>query len=446
MRYEFVTSPTEVNGKVANLRSINDPAVTVGGTFFKTPKGGIAPRIGFAYDVFGNGKTALRGGAGIFYEQPLFGSYRSVAYGSLPYIRTKVITGINSLPIDPVRFNPDASDARPLTESIEYDLNSIYSLQYNLNVQREMGFGTVVTVGYVGGRGVNLLGMGDINTAVEQVLDDGSIGFRPNSPLRNSNFGVVRSQIQGFNSSYHALNLGAAKRFIRGTQFQVSYTYGKSIDDVSGTGGRQEFTNGQARTFDPYNRSLDRARSNFDVRHSFVTNFTYDMPFGNRLSGWSKRIASNWQINSIITLASGLPFTPIFGGDTDGDGTAENSERPDLILGTNLYPAGGSTPDLWFNPNAFTQPRPGHRGTAGRNILNGPNYRSVDLALARLFPISEGRSLQFRVEAFNLFNRANFDLPANSDDGSVLFTSGAGRISSVVADAREFQFALKLTF
>jgi hypothetical protein len=299
-------------------------------------------------------------------------------------------SGITSLPIPISAFNPAAGDDPPLTESIQYDLNPIYSLQYNLNVQREMGFGAVMTLGYVGGRGVNLLGMGDINTAAPTVLPDGSLQYPGggDETRRNTNFGIIRSQIQGFNSHYHALNAGLAKRFSRGLQFQTSYTYGKSIDDVSGTGGRQEFTNGQARTFDPYNRSLDRGRSNFDVRHSFVANFTYDMPFGRNLKGIAGHVVGGWQINSIITLSSGLPFTPIETGDPDGDGTDENSARPNLVPGVSLYPAGGSTPDLWFNPNAFTNSTPGFRGTAGRNILNGPDYRTVDLGLSKLFPIS----------------------------------------------------------
>jgi carboxypeptidase family protein/TonB-dependent receptor-like protein len=459
LRYEFVTSPEEVNGKTANLRNIigtsNNPTdLGVGDTFFETPKGGIAPRFGFAYDVFGDGKTALRGGFGIYYEQPLFSSYRQAAYGTLPFIQTQRVR-IRNVPGTIPQLPPSAfGSGTPLTETLAFDLQEIYVMQYNLNVQREF-LGAVLSAGYVGSRGVNLLGQGDINTSIGQVQPDGRVLFDGNR--RNPNFDIIRSGIQGFNSWYNSMNLGAARRFNQGFQFQLSYTFGKSIDERSGISGRQEFLNGQSRTLDPYNRTLDKARSDFDVRHSFVANATYDLPFGKYVSGRiPKYILDGWQVNSIVTVSSGVPFGVTVDGDPDNDGTDENAARPDLIAGAPLYPAGGSTPDLWFDPTAFIAPQVGFRGTAGRNILVGPNFRSVDLGMTKLFKLNEKQSLQFRVEAFNLFNRANFDLPANVDDGSQVFDANfnlspnVGRIFQTVplqqGDAREFQIALKFLF
>ena len=466
VRYEFVNSPTEVNGKIANLRNITDAQVTVGDKFFETPKGGISPRFGFAYALTGDGKTAVRGGFGIYYEQPLFSTYRQAAYGTLPFISTVRLNGntVTALPVAQSRF----TGGTPLTESLVFDLQDIYTMQYNLNVQREL-FGTVLSAAYVGSRGVNLVGQGDLNTAIPQILPDGRSFFPAGSTRRNPNFDVIRSGIQGFNSWYNSLNLGAAKRFNKGLQFQASYTFGKSLDERSGISGRQEFTNGQARTLDPYNRRLDKARSDFDVRHSFVGNVTYDLPFGGLVGGPAGYIVRDWQVNSIVTISSGVPFSVLVDGDPDRDATDENSARPNLVPGVSLRPANGRTPDQWFNLAAFAPPTLGFYGTAGRNILSGPNFRSVDFALTRMFRVDDRRSVQFRVEAFNLFNRANFDLPINSDNGAQIFTfvpgSGsnpatfnqtlnAGRIFNTVGsnfgsslgDARELQFALKLIF
>lgn len=459
LRYEFVTAPAETHDRVANLRSVLDPTVTVGEPFFKPSRNGLAPRVGFALDVFGDGSTALRGGFGVFHEQPLFNSYRSAAFGSLPFINTARLTAaqVTALPVNPALF----TGGTLATESIEFNLRSIYVMQYNLNVQRELSPGTVVTAAYVGSRGVNLLGQGDINTAVPQILPDGRQFYPAGSTRRNRNFDAIRSQIQGFNSWYNAMNLGVVRRFSQGMQFQASYTFGKSLDERSGNSGRQEFSNGQARTFDPYQRFLDKGRSDFDVRHSFVANFSYELPFGRNTTGFVRQLVYGYQFNTIVTLNSGVPFTPLVDGDPDRDGTDDNAARPDLIPGVSLTPVGGRSPDLWFNPAAFAPPTPGFRGTAGRNIITGPDFKTVDLSMVKDFPIDEKRRLQFRAEVFNLFNRANFDLPANSQDGSQIFTfippagstparftptPSVGRIFSTVGDSREIQFALKFIF
>ncbi|HEY7179920.1 MAG TPA: hypothetical protein VIC84_00810, partial [Blastocatellia bacterium] len=450
-RYEYATSPTEVNGKIANLRNLTDPAVTVGGDFFKTPKSDIAPRLGFAYDVFGDGKTAIRGGFGIFYDQPLFNAYRSSAFGTLPYINTAQLPAaqVPSLPVPSSAFS--GAGVTPLTESITFDLRPSYTMQYNLNLQNEF-FGAVTSIAYVGSRGVNLFGQGNINLAVAQILSDGRSFFPASGSLRNSKFSTIRSGIQGFSSNYNGLNLSVNRRFNKGFQFQASYTYGKSLDNRSGNSGRQEYSNGQARTFDPYDRGLDYGRSDFDVRHTFTANLTYEAPFGKGMKGFAGAALGGWQVNTIVKLASGIPFTPLIDGDPDRDGTDENSARPNLVGDPN---SGPRAPDRWYNLDAFAPPTIGFRGTAGRNVVKGPNFRTVDLSLNKSFALTERLKLQFRIEAFNLLNRANFDLPSNSDDGSQIFSftnpgftqlTSAGTINNIVGTARELQFALKLIF
>ena len=459
LRYESPTGPNEVNGKVSNLRDVLDPRVTVGAPYFHPARHTFAPRVGFAYDVGGKGKTAIRGGFGMFYEQPLFNIFRNPVFRTLPFVNRGRLAAaqVPSLPVDSSLF----LGVDQASESFQFNVSPTYLMQYNLNIQRELPGNAVASVAYVGSRGVNLFGMGDVNTAFPQIRDDGRHFFPAGSLRRNRNFDQVRRIYQGFNSNYNSLNAGLTKRFGEGFQFQGSYTFGKSIDERSGTSGRQEYSNGQARSFDPYNRRLDRGRSDFDVRHSFTANATYDLPLGKGRHGWAGHALAGWQINTIVSLTSGVPFSTLVDGDPDRDATEENSARPNLVPGVSLTPPGGRTPDRWLNLAAFVAPEVGFRGTAGRNILTGPNFRSVDLSIVKTFRVSEKHSLQFRAEAFNLLNRANFDLPSNGEDGEQVFTylpvsgttparftptSGAGRIFATIGDSREIQFGLKYIF
>ncbi|MGH9425281.1 MAG: hypothetical protein ACRD2L_03125, partial [Terriglobia bacterium] len=318
----------------------------------------------------------------------------------------------------------------------------------------------VLSLSYLGSRGINLVGGTDTNIAISQVLPDGRAFFPEGSPRRNPKFAQVRTILQGFSSSYDALTAVMTRHLRHDLQFQVAYTYGKSIDDATGT-SRLDYSNGQARSFDPHNRRLNRALSDFDSRHTVTANASYKLPLGRTSTGLLKQLADGWQLNTIMMVSSGVPFTPLVDGDPDRDATDENAARPNWLRGAGLVPAGGRTPDLWFNPQAFVPPEVGFRGTAGRNIITGPNYKSVDISLVKHFPLGDTRRIEFRAEAFNLFNRANFDLPSNSEDGELVYNyfpaaSGSparfvqapsvGRIFSTVGDSREFQFALKFVF
>ena len=442
VRYEFVTTPEERDGKVSNLRDIMDSTVTVGDPLFLNPtKTQFAPRLAFAWNIGGDGRMAIRGGYGIFFEQPLFHQYRSPIFRALPFVDRAVITR----PILPINMAALASGGVPENELIQYDLDRTYMTQYNVNVQRELPWDSAVTVAYIGSRGTNLMGSGDVNTAIPQIVD-GREFFPAGLPRRNPNFGTLRMNLQGFRSQYNGVSVGWLKRQTAGLQFQASYTYGRSMDNRSGSGGRQEFKNGQARAFDPYNIDLDWGRSDFDIRHSAVVNASYDLPFT------GSRLVEGWQISTVGTFASGVPFSPIIPGDSDRDGSTDAVNRPDIVPGVSMKPAGGSTPERWFNPDAFAFPGAGFRGNAARNVLAGPGLAVVDLSIVKSTRLASDTSVQVRFEVFNLLNRANFDIPFNDPDGEALFDETgarlptAGRIFETATDAREVQIALRFLF
>ena len=442
VRYEMTTTPHERDGKVSNLRNIMDPAVTVGDPLFLNPtKKQFAPRLGFAWNVGGRGTTAVRGGYGIFYEEPLFYQYRSPIFRALPYVDRAVITR----PALPVTLASLASGGVPENEVMQYDLDPSYMQQYNVNVQHQLPWDSAVTVAYMGSKGTDLMGSADVNLAIPQVVDGRE--FFPANPIRrNANFGTLRMSLQGFHSRYNGVSLGWVKRQTHGLQFQGSYTFGHSWDNRSGSGGRQEFRNGQGRAFDPYHLDLDWGRSDFDVRHNFVLDSTYLLPFS------GPAVVEGWQLSVVGTFASGVPFSPVIPGDSDRDGSTDNVNRPDIATGVSTKPTGGRTPDMWFNPDAFVFPGAGFRGRAGRNILEGPGLATIDLAIVKNTPLAGRRSVQLRLEVFNLLNRANFDIPFNDPDGEALFDDQgnriptAGKIFATSTDAREMQIAIRFVF
>ena len=216
---------------------------------------------------------------------------------------------------------------------------------------------------------------------------------------RNPNFSRIRFRTWDARSSYHSLQASLMRYFRRGLQYQISYTYGKSIDEASTEMGRLEFNNGQARSADPFNRRNERARSSFDVTHNLVANAIWDLPVR------SERLpvlVNGWQLNSIVTLTSGNPFTPIITVDLDRDGTDDNEQRPNLRPGASPNPVLGR-PEQWFDPGAFYSISAGERGNLGRNTIIGPGLATVDLGAVRPSGSPPGRSpAPVRAEAFNL--------------------------------------------
>ena len=478
LRYEFITVPTEVDGKITNVRTPTDPAATLGGPLFKNPsKGDFAPRVGFAYspnfkDGFiggltgGPGRMSIRAGFGVYYEQLLYSTYGNMTFKHSPFFKQiRITTGgpctgsTTCAPFPNVAPLLTSGVGQIDTFAIDFNAQPTYVMQYNLNIQREFSSKLLVTAAYVGSRGIHLWREADFNNAIP--LDDTGTRFAPIAAnlvrRRNPNFANIRFKTSDAQSFYNAFQLGILSRLGRSLQAQLSYTFAKSIDDQSSSLGRNEFGNGQARTVDPYNKKLNRGLSDFDVRHNLSINFVYDLPFGpgrsfaTNAKGIANGLVSGWQLSGILSAQSGIPVSPIFTFDQDRDGTTDNEQRPNLAPGVTRIPTNISKTQL-FDPSVFVLPAVGFRGTLGRNVISGPGLFTFDPAMVKNFYFSSdhSRSLQFRTEIFNVFNHANFAIPEVANltifNDATSRNTTAGQITKTSTSARQIQFALRLIF
>ncbi|MEP6636273.1 MAG: TonB-dependent receptor [Acidobacteriota bacterium] len=442
LRYEFVTIPHEIHGKSSTLANLSDADVTVGPIWQRNPSlKDFAPRVGLAWDPFGNGKTSIRAGFGIYYDLPVSYFYSIQGSRTSPFHYTGTI---NNPPF------PDALNGlfKPSSRSLvifNKDLSTPTKIHYNLTLQRELGSGTVLTIGYVGSNGYHLLRHEEANHFIPTILADGTRFYPANSPRVNPNFNTIRMASTDANSNYQAMQVSLNRRYQKGLQYQFSYTLSKSIDNNSGGWGT-DIRNQESYAEDPYDLNRDRGLSGFDTRHVLSFNFTYDVPFGNQLTGLKGALIKGWQINGITTLSSGQPFTVVWSGNRARTYPGTTRSRPNLRPGASSNPILGG-PDRYFDPSAFVPQPAGVTGNLGRNTLIGPGLSNFDLSLVKVFKFGEQRSVQFRTEAFNIFNHANFGIPLR-----VLFdTQGnsigsAGQIKNTVTTSRQIQFGLKFEF
>jgi len=310
-----------------------------------------------------------------------------------------------------------------------HDFSNAYMQQWNLNLQREFFGAWLATAAYVGSKGTRLFNALQANPAV----------YRPGATTGNTdarrlyapNFASVSLQASNANSTYHSMQLSLNRRFTQGFTLLAAYTWSKTIDDASGDGGASP---------NPFDQKFNRGLSDLDIPHRFVASFVYELP---RLSGASpvlKWTVGGWDLNGIISLQSGSPFTVVSGRDNSFSGV--NSDRADLI-GNPYLPTDrprGELVNRYFNTDAFTFNAVGTFGTAGRNIMRGPGDVFVDLGIFKNFALFEGHRIQFRVETFNAFNRVNLGNP-NANRNAAAF----GRITSA-GSPRVLQMALKYQF
>jgi hypothetical protein len=443
LRYEYNSPPVDPEDR-ANLY---DPAtrtlVRVGTN--GVPRGGYepdknnwAPRLGLAWTLGGKGDTVLRAGYGVYYDQSALAPSEGL-YFNPPFFDFNLFFPLPGLPLslsDPFpAFFPFQLPHSAF--AFQRDLRTPYAQHWNASLQRQLGRRRMLEVAYVASKGTKLITARDINQPRPSAAQ-----FNPR-PVPQ--FDDITFEESSANSSYNSLQVRFEQRLDFGLSVLSSYTWAKSIDNASSffsSAGDPNFPQ------DSLNTGAERGRSNFDVRHRLSLSYAYDLPFGRGRSmlaneGWLTTALTGWQTYAIVTLQSGRPFTVALLSEIDNSNTGRSSlgfganDRPDLVGSPSLS---HRTPDQWFNTSAFAFSPFGTFGNSGRNILDGPGFQNVNASLVKNTRLREGLDLQFRAEAFNLFNHPNFDLPDNFL-GSPTF----GRILSAQSP-RHIQFGLKLLF
>jgi len=409
-----------------------------------------APRFGFAYDLFGNGRTSLRGGYGLYYDSLLGMLYENLAL-TVPFTVTASGTALSNF-ADPFGgASPFAGHGSSLFFPQYLSLNVIdpsyrspYSQQWNLTLERELPRSIVVSAGYLGTAGVHLPGTQVLNTAA--FVPGGSTAAnvnqrRPYGPA----FGQIDNFVSWLNSSYQALQVSTSRRWSHGLTFLSSYTYSKAIDDGSFPEGVTAIRVGTI----PENQNnfrAERGLSNFDMRHRFTFSYVWDVPVLRNRKTLAGRAFGGWQISGIATIQSGIPFIVQDGSDPNLDGVT--SDRPDVISNPNL-PASQRTLARWWNTSAFVRLPSGTNrfGDAGRNIVIGPNVRNFDAALVKEFQVRESANVQFRWDVFDVFNHPNFANPSGGSPSNDISSPLFGQIQSTLANSeRIMQLALRINF
>jgi outer membrane receptor protein involved in Fe transport len=447
VRYEYVTNPTT---NVHQLNTILNPPF---GTFTRVPNvfasnpavKNIDPRIGIAWDPFGDHKTAIRSGFGIFYDPIRARSYASGYYFNPPYALAFV-----PLPAFPNPF-PGALPPPAQLVGVDYHTDvTPHMYQWNFNIQRQLFESTTLTVGYVGSRGLHLYAARDVNPVLPTVVNGVSVFGVPrgtaaapasgivSNPRLNPAGAALNSEAPVGDSNYHSLQVGLNRRFSHGVQTQLSYTWSKCMDDASGTYGLE----GGIPWSNPLNGSFDHGRCLFDRPQVFRLSGVYALPFKQNI------LVKGWQMSGGVTAQSGSPWNVTVGFDQAGNVVA-GSERPNLVLPADTI-INGSV-NQYANPAGFSLPAAGTLGNMQRDFLSGPGTVDLDYALMKETPIKEQVRLQFRAEFFNLLNHANFALPNPNAFVQTANGGGApnptfGRITATTTSSRQIQFALKLLF
>jgi Carboxypeptidase regulatory-like domain/TonB-dependent Receptor Plug Domain len=421
-----------VVGEKNNLFYRFDPtsqAVVPAGQLYNKDLHNFAPRIGFAYDVTGKGRTVVRGGWGLFYDA----FAQDIFLGHVPY-NCSFCPGPAYTGSGPGAISSGSANAGPLTAGTavyagvsplgnffgtNQNIRTPYTQNFNLNVQQQFGK-AFVQVGYVGARGTKLFRFRDINqpsqaeiTAADLANGATDYGVPRNFP--NSNLFYINEEESSASSSYHALQTSLRTNNWRGLTSAVNFVWSHSIDNASDS---EDFIPNAAQPQDSNRAYLDRGNSNFDIRRRFTWNFGYELP---KMSGSMAKAKNGWGVDGVLNLQDGQPFQLNYNFEGDYSGAGEGFDRPDVV-GPVVY---GKAPFNFLDLTSFSVPctlvggtadtncarGTRHFGNLGRDALRGPAFKEVNLSVFKNTPLTERVTLQFRAEFFNVFNHPNFANP-----------------------------------
>jgi outer membrane receptor protein involved in Fe transport len=412
---------------------------TLGAGLYKPDRNNFAPRIGFAWDPYGQGKTVLRGGFGIFYNPLLTGAALSLAGNLQQGFNVNIIdlafglrTCTPPFPNTPFLSYPVPSPLptcdpplSPNVNSLDPNMRDTYSMHWSFGIQQQLAKNTILEVSYVGNRGVKL--------PAGAAYAGQELNLSPFGGTELSDqFGQIRHLGNFVVSNYHGLQTSLRRRFGHGLNVDANYTWSHELDDgVNILGGSYQ---------DSHNPKGDYSSGDIDVRHNFTLGLVYDVPMASWLPG---KLAKGWQITSIVQARTGLPVlvalsAPFFGID---------QLRPNLVPGQSIRPANYSAPFNQINRAAFTTPASGQFGNTPRNIATGPGFAQVDLGLSKTTQLTERLGLQFGGQVFNLLNHPNFANPSGMLD-DLNFGKSTSTVNNHVGTgtSRQMQLVMKFIF
>jgi hypothetical protein len=474
LRYEYTPPWHETEGRIeffsldtyaSNARSTVFPSAPRGELFrgdAGVPYDGtdaestnIAPRLGFAWDITGDGKTSLRGGGGMFYDQHRDGESGNGAVNAAPWSIRLSVTRPSGPFSDPylgrTDFNLVTDDTigttaapfpRPvLIETLDATYKTPLTYNYNVTFERELMPALLARAAYVGSRSVNGRRTVQLNPAVYTPGD--TRGTDARRLFAADGIGTVNQQRQDRESVYNGMQLTLQKRYSRGFTVTSNYT----LSRVEGNFGDDVI---------PYNEfNLDKKDPlvwgplTQDRTHRFTTSWVVDLP-GGTMTSPLRHVIGGWQWSGVMEYESGRPFNVVSGSDRSGRGLGSNNDRAKLT-GQPIEPPSGADRTVWFNPAAFAPADVGTFGDVPKGFLRGPSFHSWNMGLFKNFRYGTDMNVQVRIEAFNVFNQVNFDIPGTTpgDNRIAVNSANFGRITRTVpvtGDPRLIQFGLKFVF
>jgi Carboxypeptidase regulatory-like domain len=466
-RSESTNGWNEVHGRASNYGFTNgviNTNPTIGSSALSDNRAKFMPepRIGVAYDLFGNGKTAVRANFGV--HRALLDTLDYRLDQTAPFNTTLSFSNTTVDKLASLASGSSSGSGLISPSNVQPDIATPTVLAWTFKIEQQVAPATSLTIGYVGSHGYHQILSEDQNTPATvtcpapgcpAALAAGTV-FYPSTTKANPNVANTTSWVGQGVSNYNGLEVDVRRQLSHGLQLRGVYTFASNLDNGSAW-NTSVSANTPAFVMYPGNPALDYGPAATNIRHAGAINGTWELPFSQGLlaSPVAKELVGGWSLSGIATLQSGFPFSPQLGYNPTGNGDTRNPVRPNRATSFS-GPLYGKTVQQWFNPAAFSAPYPGTFGNVGRDTLTGPGLTELDLALAKSTTIHERLRAQFRAEFFNVLNHSNFTTP-----NAVVYSSGptpktptvaaaasptAGVISATATTSRQIQFGLKLLF